>query len=139
MSNIRKEAEKAGFGSKPPNWGSDGLGRADYDAEGLMRGLNLAGFSGTGSDWITDVTNLLTRAVRSQYLSGLYGEPVPYRSRNGIAIGASEDVYSFGNGAVMLRMIKSTLWAAELTNRVALPSTLRVEPTSDRRGVWIHT
>ncbi len=138
MASLREKAAAAGFGSNRPSWESVGLGRADSDPDSIIRGLNLSGFMGTGSDWIADVVNLLNRAVKSPYLNGLYGEPVAYRSRNGIAISAAEDVYSFGRGAVMLRMIKSTLWAAELTGRIALPTRVRVTATSDGRGVWIY-
>lgn len=136
MSELRQKAKAAGLGDGPPRWGSDRLGRADTDPGGLMSGLGLSGFRGTGSDWITDVYNVLRIAVRSSYLSGLYSEPVPYRSRNGISVGASSDLHGYSK-AVMMRMIKSTLWAAEKTGKIALPSRLRVEVSPDQTGVWI--
>jgi len=136
MNDLRQKAKAAGLGDSPPRWGSDRLGRADSDPAGLMSGLGLSSFKGTGSDWITDVYNVLRIAFRSSYLNGIYSEPVPYRTRNGISVGASAELYQFSE-AVMMRMIKSILWAAEKTGRVALPSRLRVELSPDKTGVWI--
>lgn len=138
MSEIRNKAIAAGLGSSPPNWSGTGLGRAESDPAGVVKSLNMSGFVGTGNDWIADVTSILSRAFKSSVLNGLYREPIPRRGSGDIVIGASSDLYSFGNGAVMLRMIKSTLWAAETMGLVALPARLKIDATSDRRGVWIH-
>lgn len=137
MSNLRSKAAAAGLGNSSPRWQNRGLGRADYEPDAIIRGLNLSGFMGTGNDWITDVTRLLTAAIRSPYLNGLYSDPVAQRSRNSVMITGASDLYGY-SPAVMRRMIESTLWAAELTGRVALPSRLKVEITPDERSLWIH-
>lgn len=137
MSDLRKKATTAGLGSRPPDWGSKRLGLADRDPDRLMSGVGLSGFKGTGSDWITDVYNLLTIAVRSSYLSGLYSEPRPSRASNAITVGAASELYRY-SPAVMQRMIMSILWAADRTGRIALPSNLRVEITPSENGLWIY-
>ena len=137
MNELRKKAIEAGLGSTPPNWGRDGLGKADFAPDEITRGLGLSRFVGTGSDWMTDVVRLLGIAFKSRYLEGLYSDPVPYRSRGGISVGAASDLYSY-SPAVMQRMVKSTLWAAERTGKIALPSRLKVEVTPDQRALWIH-
>jgi hypothetical protein len=137
MSSLREKAKEAGLGSGPPPWGDKGLGRADTDPAGLVRGLGISGFTGTGNDWITDVYNVLRIATRSSYLNGLYSDPVPYRSQNVVTIGSAPDLYEF-SPRVMRRMIMSTLWAADKMGRIALPSRLKVDTTNDNKGLRIY-
>jgi hypothetical protein len=129
MTRIRQKLlGKLGrsFGDKPPSWTSKrDLGRADDDPAFICKGLNLGAFQGAGEDWVQDIVNMLTYAVRSRPLSGLYSAPVPTRDRMKIRINARSDVISF-SGAVAIRMIKSTLWAAEQQGKIAMPSKLRV-------------
>lgn len=139
MSEIRKKLESKvkGFGSAPPNWTSSGLGKADRKPSEMLRDLGVGSFSGKGEDWLQDIYDLLRIVVKSRILQPLYSEPVPYRSQNGIGLTASQDLYSF-SVAVMLRMIKSVLWAAEQAGIIAMPSRLVVDAYPDGMGVWVH-
>ena len=135
MSAIRKklQGKHKNFGDSPPGW-SD-LGLAESDPERIMSGLGLSRFSGGGEDWLQDIFDLLRNAVRPPSpLSGLYSEPVKYAKKNGISIGASSDLMKY-SGAVTIRMIKSTLWAAESTGRIAMPSRLKIDAMAN--GLWI--
>jgi hypothetical protein len=136
MSDLRKKAVAAGLGDRPPSWERKGLGIADRDPERLVRGLGLVGFKGTGSDWIADIYKLLSIAVRSSYLNGLYSDPRPSYTSRSISIGAAGDLHRY-SPAVMRRMIMSTLWAAERTGRIAMPSKLEVEIAPGQTGLWI--
>lgn len=134
MSEIRKrlQGKHKNFGDSPPGW-SD-LGLAESDPEKIMSGLGLSRFRGGGEDWLQDIFDLLRSAVKSPPLSGLYSEPVKYAPKNGISIGASSDLMKY-SGAVTIRMIKSTLWAAETTGRIAMPSRLKIDAMAN--GLWI--
>lgn len=136
MSSLRQKAIAQRLGSEPPSWTRSGLGKADRQPFELLRGLGADRFQGKGDDWVQDVFELLRISISSSYLRGLYNEPVPYRSRGGIALRASPDLYNY-SGAVMLRMIKSILWAAEQQGKIAMPTRLNVVATSDNMGVWI--
>jgi hypothetical protein len=136
MSSLRQKAITQNLGSEPPSWTRSGLGRADRQPFELLRGLGADRFQGKGDDWVQDIFELLRISINSSYLRGLYYDPVPYRSRGGIALRASPDLYSY-SGAVMLRMIKSILWAAEQQGKIAMPTRLKVVATSDNMGVWI--
>ena len=126
------------FGDEPPSWASDGgLGRADDDPAGICSGLGLAGFQGAGDDWLVDITNLLKLAVRSQILYGLYSEPTPKGNRTGLSLSVRSDLANF-SGAVTMRMIKSTLWAAEQQGKIAMPRRLKVGLTSGGRVVTVQ-
>jgi hypothetical protein len=139
MTKIREKmiAKYKGFGGSPPDWTRSRLGRADNAPIEITGGLDLAGFQGKGEDWLQDIYDLLRIATRSRILHGMYSDPVPYRDRNGIAIGAAEDVYGYSI-PVMLRMIKSTLWAAEQQGMIAMPSRLRVDVYPNGKGVWVN-
>jgi len=135
MSAIRKklQGKHKNFGDSPPGW-SD-LGLAESDPERIMSGLGLSRFSGGGEDWLQDIFDLLRNAVRpGSPLSGLYSEPVKYAKKNGISIGASSDLMKY-SVPVTIRMIKSTLWAAESTGRIAMPSRLKIDAMAN--GLWI--
>lgn len=136
MPSLRDKASAAGLGNRRPSWEGKGLGRADRSPESIMSGLGLSRFMGSGDDWIQDVYNVLLISQRSVYLRDLYSEPRIFRKQGVIALNASSDLYGY-SPAVMRRMIMSTLWAAELTGRVALPSNLKVDITPDQRGVVI--
>ncbi len=136
MASLREKAAAAGLGNRRPSWENLGLGRADREPDAIIRGLNASGFMGTGDDWITDVTRLLSMAVQSPVLSGLYSSPLPQRSANSVMITGASDLTGY-SPAVMRRMIMSTLWAAELTGRIALPTRLAVRITSDQRSLQI--
>ena len=136
MSSLRQKAITQSLGSEPPSWTRSGLGKADRQPFELLRGLGADRFQGKGDDWVQDIFELLRISINSSYLRGLYYDPVPYRSRGGIALRASPDLYSY-SGAVMLRMIKSILWAAEQQGKIAMPTRLKVVATSDNMGVWI--
>ena len=136
MSSLRQKAIAQKLGSEPPSWTRSGLGKADRQPFELLRGVGAERFQGKGDDWIQDIYDLLRLATSSGILRGLYYEPVPYRSRGGVALRAAPDLYGY-SGAVMLRMIKSILWAAEQQGKIAMPTRLKVTPTSDNMGVWI--
>lgn len=136
MNSLRQKAIAQRLGSEPPSWTRSGLGKADRQPFELLRGLGADRFQGKGDEWVQDIFELLRISISSSYLRGLYNEPVPYRSRGGIALRASPDLYSY-SGAVMLRMIKSILWAAEQQGKIAMPTRLNVVATSDNMGVWI--
>lgn len=136
MPTLRDKAKAAGLGSSGPNWERVGLGRADRSPESIISGLGLTRFMGRGDDWMQDVYDVLVIAQRSVYLRELYSEPRILRKSGMIMMSAASDVYGY-SPAVMRRMIMSTLWAAELTGRVALPSNLRVDITSDQRSIVI--
>ena len=126
------------FGDKPPSWTTKrDLGRAETDPGFICTGLNLRSFQGAGDDWVQDIVNMLLYAVRSRPLAGLYSEPVPSRDRTKIRINARNDVISFGSGAVAIRMIKSTLWAAEQQGKIAMPSKLRVGLSGNTVEIYV--
>jgi hypothetical protein len=139
MSEIRKKLESKvkGFGSTPPNWTSSGLGKADRRPSEMLRDLGVGSFRGKGEDWLQDIYDLLRIVVKSRILQSLYSEPIPYRAQAGIGLTASQDLYSF-SVPVMLRMIKSVLWAAEQVGIIAMPSRLAVDAYPDGKGVWVH-
>lgn len=125
------------FGDKPPSWTSGrDLGRADDDPAFICNGLNLKAFQGAGDDWVQDIVNMLSYAVRSRPLAGLYSSPVPTRDRTKIRINARSDVISF-SAAVAIRMIKSTLWAAEQQGKIAMPSRLRVGLSGNTVEIYV--
>ncbi len=124
----RKYYDKLGrsFGSNPPSWATGGgLGTADSNPDFICRGLGLGGFNGSGEDWVQDIANALRLAVRSRVLYGMYSEPIIAYDRKRIKLNARSDVAGFGGGAVAMRMLKSTLWAAEQQGRLAMPSALK--------------
>lgn len=126
------------FGRTPPGWTGSGLGKVDSDPAGVLSGLGVSGFRGTGEDGLQDIFLLIDRAVQSPVLEGLYSVPTK-RERNGeIELAAAADLYRFGNGAVMLRFIKAILAAADRLGLIALPAGLEVEPTASRTGVIIR-
>jgi hypothetical protein len=127
------------FGNKPPSWASSGdLGRADSDPGTICSGLGLGDFQGAGDDWLVDITRLLNTAVRSKILYGLYSEPTPKGDRTGLSLAVGADLVAFKSGAVTMRMIKSTLWAAEQMGKIAMPARLKVRVSSDGRLVTIR-
>jgi hypothetical protein len=127
------------FGAQPPSWATGGdLGRADSDPAGICSGLGLGSFQGAGDDWLVDIVRMLSIAVRSNVLYGLYSPPTPKGDRTGLALNVSADLISFDSGAVSMRMIKSTLWAAEQAGKIAMPNRLRVKISSDKRTVIVQ-
>lgn len=136
MATLRDKAKAAGLGASGPSWGNVGLGRADRSPESIVSGLGLTRFMGRGDDWIQDVYDVLKIAQRSIYLRELYSDPLVLRKSGTIMMNAASDLYGY-SPAVMRRMIMSTLWAVELTGRVALPAKLRVDITTDQRGIVI--
>jgi hypothetical protein len=46
-------------------------------------------------------------------------------------------VISFGTGAVAIRMIKSTLWAAEQRGKIAMPNNLRVGLSGNTVEIYV--
>ena len=141
MTPIRQKMfEKLGkqFGSKPPSWTSDGLGQADRDPGTICSGVGLNSFQGAGDDWLVDITRLLNTAVRSKILYGLYSEPTPKGDRTGLSLAVGADLVAFKSGAVTMRMIKSTLWAAEQMGKIAMPARLKVSISGDGRLVTIR-
>jgi hypothetical protein len=136
MPSLREKAAAAGFGTRSPSWQGAGLGRADRSPESIVSGLGLSRFMGRGDDWMQDVHNLLVTAQRSVYLRDLYSEPRIFRQQGVVMINAASDLYGY-SPAVMRRMIMSSLWAAELTGRIALPTRVSVDITPDQRGVMI--
>jgi hypothetical protein len=126
------------FGDKPPSWTTKrDLGRAESDPAFICNGLNLKSFQGGGDDWVQDIVNMLSYAVRSKPLAGLYSDPVPSNDRTKIRINARADVISFGTGAVAIRMIKSTLWAAEQRGKIAMPNNLRVGLSGNTVEIYV--
>jgi hypothetical protein len=129
MTPIRdKLFKKLGrsFGDSPPGWARAGdLGIADSNPAYICNGLNLRGFQGKGEDWTQDIADALRLAFRSRILYGLYSEPTVSYNRSTIKVNAAADVVKF-SPAVAMRMIKSTLWAAEQQGKIAMPSRLKV-------------
>jgi len=141
MTPIRqKMLEKLGnqFGSKPPRWTSSGLGLADRDPGAICAGLGLNAFQGAGDDWLVDLTRLLSKATESNILYGLYSQPTPKGNRTGLSLTVGRDLVSFNSRAVTMRMIKSTLWAAEQMGKIAMPARLAVAISSDGALVTIR-
>lgn len=136
MPSLREKAAAAGLGSSSPSWQGKGLGRADRSPESVVSGLGLSRFVGRGDDWMQDVHDLLMTAQRSVYLRDLYSEPRIFRNQGVVMINAASDLYGY-SPAVMRRMIMSSLWAAELTGRIALPTRVSVDVSPDQRGVVI--
>lgn len=137
---IRQKLKKVypKFGDQPPWWTrGKNLGIAERDPSKIMSGLGLNDFMGGGSDWLTDIHNLMARAVRSKIMSGLYGEPIINRSRGSISITASSAIYSY-SPAIMQKMIMAVLLAAEKTGRIAMPEKMTVKIGGDERSVWIE-
>ena len=130
MTPIRNKLYKKlgrSFGDSPPGWARSGdLGIADTNPAYICNGLNLRGFQGKGEDWTQDIADALRIAFRSKILYGLYSEPTVSYDRSTIKINAAPDVASFGSGAVAMRMIKSTLWAADQQGKIAMPSRLKI-------------
>ena len=119
MTPIRQKMfEKLGkqFGSKPPSWTSDGLGQADRDPGTICSGVDLNSFQGAGDDWLVD----------------------PKGDRTGLSLAVGADLVAFKSGAVTMRMIKSTLWAAEQMGKIAMPARLKVSISGDGRLVTIR-
>jgi hypothetical protein len=56
----------------------------------------------------------------------MYSETTIAYDRKRIKLNARSDVAGFGGGAVAMRMLKSTLWAAEQQGRLAMPSALKL-------------
>jgi hypothetical protein len=135
MSAIRRklQGKYKGFGDAPPGWND--LGLVERDPEQIINGLDLSRFMGGGEDWLQDIYDVIRIAAKSEVLRGIFGEPQKYVSRNGISISVSSDLMDY-SPAVAIRMIKSTLWAAEKTDRIALPTRLKVDALSN--GLWIH-
>lgn len=126
-----------GFGTSPPSWTRSDLARANRDPRGLLGGLGVGSFQGSGDDGLQDIFLLLSKAVNSSVLYGLYSSPTKREKRGEIELAAASDLYSFGSGAVMLRFIKAILAAGDSMGIIALPTGLKVEPNASRNGVLI--
>jgi len=126
------------FGDNPPRWAGSGLGRADRDPDGLLKGLGLSRFRGKGEDGLQDIYNILELAIRSSVLNGLYTGISKRESQGQVIVEAAADLYRFGSGqAVMIRFIRATLAAADKLGWIAIPSGLKTNVTSSGTGVVI--
>lgn len=136
MNALRQKAISKGLGSGPPPWVRSGLGRADRDPTGILRGLNLAGYQGRGDDWLQDVYDLLRIAQRSSILSNVFYEPQIFRGQQAVTIRGTSDLHGFSSTA-MMRMIRSILWAAEQQGKIAMPSSLKTFTISNNTAVQV--
>ncbi len=132
------KSKHRGFGDYPPRWAGSGLGRADSDPDGLLQGLGLTRFRGQGDDGLQDIYNLLSVAIKSSVLNGLYTGLSKREGKGQIIVEAAADLYRFGSGqAVMIRFIRATLAAADKLGWIALPTNLKTDVTSSGTGVVI--